>query len=60
MPPELTKAALSIGMWVTLLSAGCLLLTERGTAEFVVSAMSLGVGIFLLVVVIIVHRLSTR
>lgn len=57
MSPEAGKAALSIALFIVIGSAGLLLIQPPGTAEFVVTAMSLAIGlIFTGVVVLVVRR----
>lgn len=53
------KAALVMALFLVLGSAGVLLIQTPGTAEFVVSVMSLVVGlVFLGVVMFVIRKLS--
>jgi hypothetical protein len=53
------KAALTLALFIVLASAGVLLGQTPGTAEFVVSVMSLIVGlVFLALVIFVIKRLS--
>lgn len=60
MPPEISRTALQVGMWISLLAAACILFTERGSAEYYVSILSLGVGLVLLGFAVFVVRRSKR
>lgn len=57
MSPEAGKAALSIAMFIVVGSGGLLLIQPPGSAEFVVTVMSLVVGlIFAAVAALVIRR----
>lgn len=59
MNEKMGESALQMALFVLITSAVLLLFQTPGTAEFVVTALSLGVGIvFVGVVVFVVKRLS--
>lgn len=56
---QIFKGALSMALFIVIASVMLLLWQTPGTAEFVVTVLSLGVGlIFLLVVIILIKKLS--
>ncbi|HHE71031.1 MAG TPA: hypothetical protein ENL34_01945 [Chloroflexi bacterium] len=55
--PELGRAGFRIAFFMILVSCGLLLLTQPGSAEFVVSSVALGIGlVFALAIVVLVRR----
>ncbi|RPI30179.1 MAG: hypothetical protein EHM70_14520 [Chloroflexota bacterium] len=57
MDPAFGKTWFRIAFFITLLAAVILPFQKPGTAEFVVSVLTLGIGlVFLLLIVIIVRR----
>ena len=52
MDPTFTRAAFHIGFYVAFVSGILLLVVERGTAEFAITAISFGIGLFFLAVVV--------
>ncbi len=60
MDSNLGRAGFRIGVFVTLMSGGLLLLLERGTAEYVLMQFTLFMGLIFLAVIIFLVRLSRR
>jgi hypothetical protein len=58
--PELGKAGFLIGIFVTMVAGGLLLVVERNSAEFTISLLTFGLGILFLVLIIVLVRLGTR
>jgi drug/metabolite transporter (DMT)-like permease len=58
--PSAFKAALTLALFLVLASAGVLLIQTPGTAEFVISVLSLLVGLVFLGVVMLVIRKFSR
>ncbi len=60
MPPELGRAGIRIGMYVTLISGGLLLVVDRGTPEYVISQITFIMGVVFLALVAAWVRWSQR
>ena len=60
MAPELSRFWFRIGFFITLIAAVLIPFQPGGSAEFVLSVISLGVGLAILAVVIIIVKLSNR
>lgn len=58
--PELGKAGFLIGIFVTLVSGGLLLVVDRNSAEFTISLLTFGIGVLFLVLIVVLIRLGTR
>ncbi len=59
MGPEAGQAWFRIAVLLTLVSAVLLFVTERGSAEFVVSGLTLIIGlVFMAVIVVLIRRAS--
>ncbi|MCB0097066.1 MAG: hypothetical protein KDE46_15160 [Caldilineaceae bacterium] len=56
MPTDITRAAFHIGFYVAFVSGILLLVLERGSAEFAITIISFGIGLFFLAVVVIVVK----
>lgn len=56
MTPHWGRSALRLACFITVTALLLLFLTSPGTAEFVVTVMTLGVGVVFLVVVIVWMR----
>ena len=56
MSPEIGRVAFRIAFFLVFVSAGLLFFTSPGSAEFVVSGITLAVGVVFCVLVIIVVR----
>ncbi|MCY4080795.1 MAG: hypothetical protein OXF54_11165 [Caldilineaceae bacterium] len=56
MDPFLGRAAFHIGFYIAFVAGALLLFLEKGTAEYVITQVTLGVGlVYLLLVVILVQ-----
>jgi hypothetical protein len=60
MSPEAGKAALSIALFIVIASAALLLIQPPGTAEFVITVLSLAIGLVFTGVVMIMARRGTK
>jgi len=60
MDSNLGRAGFRIGVFVTLMSGGLLLVFERGTAEYVLMQFMLILGLVFLAVIIFLVRFSGR
>ena len=60
MDSNLGRAGFRIGVFVTLMSGGLLLVLERGTAEYVLMQFTLLMGLIFLAVIIFLVRFSRR
>jgi len=58
--PELGRAAFRIAFFMALVSLGLLLLTQPGSAEFVVSSVALGIALLFALTIVILVRRSVR
>lgn len=58
--PDLGRAAFRIAFFMGLVSLGLLLITEPGSAEFVVSCLALGVALLFVVVIVVMVRRSVH
>ncbi|MBX2999016.1 MAG: hypothetical protein KF893_10950 [Caldilineaceae bacterium] len=58
--PEIGKAGFLIGIFVTMVSGGLLLVVERGSAEFTISLLTFGIGILFILLIIVLVRLGTK
>jgi uncharacterized membrane protein len=58
--PELGKAGFLIGIFVTMVSGGLLLVVDRNSAEFTISLLTFGIGVLFLVLIIVLVRVGTR
>jgi hypothetical protein len=58
--PELGKAGFLIGIFVTMVAGGLLLVVERGSAEFIISLLTFGIGILFTLLIIVLVRLGTK
>jgi hypothetical protein len=58
--PQLGKAAFSLALMITVPALILLPLEEPGSAEFIVTAMALAVGVTFLAIVIFIVRRSLR
>lgn len=58
--PQLVRAALGWVVFLVVCSAALLLALDPGTAEFLISAVTLGVGVLLGLLLILVIRKSRR
>ncbi|MAS33363.1 MAG: hypothetical protein CL610_05115 [Anaerolineaceae bacterium] len=57
MSPDALRAFFRMGVWVTIVALILVVTVPRESAEFVVSICSLGVGVALISVVLLVQRL---
>ena len=60
MSPQLARAGLQIGVWVTLVSGGLLFFEERQSAEFFISLITFLFGLCFTVAMVIAIKLSQR
>ncbi len=60
MSPEVGRAAFATALFLILLGFGLVLLTPRDSPAFIVSALSLIIGMLLLLVVVVVIRRFSR
>ena len=60
MGPEAGQAWFRVAMVITLVSAVLLLFLEPGTAEFVVSGVTLVIGLVFIAVIVILARRANR
>lgn len=60
LSPEFGRAGLMIGMFVALPSGALLLVLQPGSAEFIVSALTFGVGMLFLIGIVVLIRIGTR
>lgn len=60
MGPEAGQAWFRVAVMITLVAAVLLFVTERGSAEFVVSALTLGIGLLFIAVIVILIRRANR
>ncbi|MBI1298382.1 hypothetical protein GC175_25895 [bacterium] len=56
--PELGKAGFTIGVFVTLVAAILLFVTEPNSAEFTISLLTFGIGVLFLLLIIVLVRLG--
>ena len=60
MNPQLGRAGINLGVWVTLVAGGLLFFNERNSAEFYISLITFLLGAIFTVGVIIAIKLSQR
>jgi hypothetical protein len=60
MPPEMGRTVFRIAFFITFISAALLPFLSRGTAEFVVDVLALGVGLIFIGIVAYFARWSAR
>jgi hypothetical protein len=60
MAPEIGQAGFRIGIFLTLLAGGMLLMLEPGTPEFSITVVTLGIGLTFIGVVILLIRVFGR
>ncbi len=60
MHPEAGRGAFRLALFISITAAALLVASPRGTAEFVVSALALVVGLLLLALVALVVRRTSR
>ncbi len=60
MAPEVGQAGFRIGIFLTLMAAGMLLMLEPGTAEFSITVVTLGIGLTFVGLVILLIRVFDR
>ena len=60
MAPEIGQAGFRIGIFLTLLAGGMLLMLEPGTPEFSITVVTLGIGLAFIGVVILLIRVFGR
>jgi hypothetical protein len=60
MAPEVGQAGFRIGIFLTLLAGGMLLMLEPGTAEFSITVVTLGIGLTFVGLVILLLRVFGR
>lgn len=60
MDPILGRAAFHIGFYIAFVAGVLLLFLERGTAEFVITQFTLGIGLIYLLIVVILVQLGKR
>jgi hypothetical protein len=53
------KAYMRIGFWILLLSVVLLFFQQPGTAEFVITVCSIGIGAALVGLVVLVNRITS-
>ncbi|OQA45720.1 MAG: hypothetical protein BWY52_01162 [Chloroflexi bacterium ADurb.Bin325] len=59
MSPEIGQAATRIGIFLIVTAGLLLLMVSRGSAEFVVLVLTIGLGVFLLGLVMFFARIGT-
>ena len=60
MAPEVGQAGFRIGIFLTLMAGGMLLMLEPGTAEFSITVVTLGIGLIFVGLVILLIRVFDR
>ncbi len=60
MGPEAGQAWFRIAVTIALVSAVLLFVTERGSAAFVVSGLTLGIGLVFIAVIVVLIRRANR
>ncbi len=60
MAPEIGQAGFRIGIFLTLMAGGMLLMLEPGTPEFSITVVTLGIGLAFIGVVILLIRVFGR
>jgi hypothetical protein len=60
MTPDFLRGFLQAGIFVTLVSLGLVFTTQQDSAEFVISVCSLGIGVLLVGMLILMMRLGQR
>lgn len=60
MAPEVGQAGFRIGIFLTLMAGGMLLMLKPGTAEFSITVVTLGIGLTFVALVILLLRVFGR
>lgn len=58
MSPQVGRTWFRVAFFITLLSAGLLLLQKPGTAEFVITVVTLAIGLIFMATIVIIARRS--
>lgn len=58
--PILGKAAFHLGFYIAFVAGALLLFLERGTPEYVITQITLGIGVIFLTIVVVLVKVGGR